>query len=105
MGQRSLNEGAATMEELTGSSQPHSNVRARGNSAALAYEDSVQEFNRVRELERFGRRQNQISSNIVNAPTDASTTVGTIDNSSTTIGTSGPSVDLSDLATASPHSR
>ena len=105
MGQRSLNEGAATMEELTGSSQPHSNVRARGNSAALAYEDSVQEFNRVRELERFGRRQTQMSSNIVNAPTDASTTVGTIDNSSTTIGTSGPSVDLSDLATASPHSR
>ena len=105
MGQRSLNEGAVTMEELTGSSQPHSNVRARGNSAALAYEDSVQEFNRVRELERFGRRQTQMSSNIVNAPTDASTTVGTIDNSSTTIGTSGPSVDLSDLATASPHSR
>ena len=105
MGQRSLNEGAATMEELTGTSEPHSNVRARGNSAALAYEDSVQEFNRVRELERFGRRQTQMSSNIVNAPTDASTTVGTIDNSSTTIGTSGPSVDLSDLATASPHSR
>lgn len=105
MGQRSLNEGAATMEELTGTSEPHSNVLARGNGAALAYEDSVQEFNRARELERFGRRQRQMSSNIVNAPTDASTTVGTIDNSSTTIGTSGPSVDLSDLATASPHSR
>ena len=105
MGQRSLNEGAVTMEELTGTSSPHSNVLARGNSAALAYEDSVQEFNRARELERFGRRQAQMSSNIVNAPTDASTTVGTIDNSSTTIGTSGPSVDLSDLATASPHSR
>ena len=51
----------------------------------------------AQEIERSQRRENPHGP-IVNAPTDASTTVGTIDNSSTTIGTSGPSVDLSDLA-------